>query len=122
MPVNGFNESIFLINKPGKIVDRVYDGISKKIDGVGDGTKGTSKVATTYSRPDFVGKLKGEEVKLPNVKIEKVTFNKRTPNDTAQLRKHFNMIRKDLMKSMAYNPEKIKELKMLEFQIMILKI
>ena len=31
----------FLVNKPGKVVDRVYDGIGKKIDGVGDGTKGT---------------------------------------------------------------------------------
>ncbi len=74
-------------------------------------TKGTGKVVTTDSRPDFVGKLKGEEVKLPNVKIEKVTFNKRNPNDTAQLRKDFNKVRKDLMKSMADNPEKIKELK-----------
>ncbi|EEK72664.1 MULTISPECIES: HNH endonuclease [Bacillus cereus group] len=75
------------------------------------GVKGTGKVGTKDSRPDFVGKLKGEEVKLPNVKTEKVTFNKRNPNDTAQLRKDFNKIRKDLMKSMADNPEKIKELK-----------
>ena len=62
------------------------------------------------SRPDFVGKLKGEAVKLPDVKIEKVTFNKRNPNDTAQLRKDFNKVRKDLMKSLANNPEKTKEL------------
>ncbi|KZE06742.1 putative toxin component near putative ESAT-related protein repetitive [Bacillus mycoides] len=75
------------------------------------GVKGTGEVGTTDSRLDFVGKLKGEEVKLPNVKTEKVTFNKRNPNDTAQLRKDFNKIRKDLMKSMADNPEKIKELK-----------
>ncbi|MBL5804595.1 HNH endonuclease [Heyndrickxia sporothermodurans] len=68
-------------------------------------------MVTTDSRPDFVGKLKGEDVILPNVKTEKVTFNKRNPIDTAQLRKDFNMVRKDLMKSMANNPEKIKELK-----------
>ncbi|MGE6618228.1 HNH endonuclease signature motif containing protein [Bacillus mycoides] len=77
----------------------------------GSVAKGTGEVGTTDSRLDFVGKLKGEEVKLPNVKTEKVTFNKRNPNDTAQLRKDFNKIRKDLMKSMADNPEKIKELK-----------
>ncbi len=74
-----------------------------------EATKGTGNVATTDSRHDFVGKLKGEEVKLPNVKTEKVTFNKRTPDDTAQLRKDFNMVRKDLMKSMADNPEKLKK-------------
>ncbi|HDR7619424.1 MULTISPECIES: HNH endonuclease signature motif containing protein [Bacillus] len=82
-------------------------GVSKE----GSVAKGTGEVGTTDSRLDFVGKLKGEEVKLPNVKTEKVTFNKRNPNDTAQLRKDFNKIRKDLMKSMADNPEKIKELK-----------
>ncbi|MGG4504926.1 hypothetical protein ABEW77_03550 [Heyndrickxia sporothermodurans] len=42
-------------------------------------------MVTTDSRPDFVGKLKGEDVILPNVKTEKVTFNKRNPIDTAQL-------------------------------------
>ena len=75
------------------------------------GAKGTDNVVTTDSRPDFVGKLKGEEVILPNVKIEKVTFNKRNPNDTAHLRKDFTKFRKDMLKSMANNPEKIKELK-----------
>ncbi|WP_329767685.1 T7SS effector LXG polymorphic toxin [Bacillus nitratireducens] len=70
-----------------------------------------SETKGTDSRPDFVGKLKGEEVKLPNVKTEKVTFNKRNPNETAQLRKDFNKVRKNLMKSMTDNPEKIKELK-----------
>jgi hypothetical protein len=70
-----------------------------------------SETKVTDSRPDFVGKLKGEEVKLPNVKTEKVTFNKRNPNETAQLRKDFNKVRKNLMKSMTDNPEKIKELK-----------
>ncbi|WP_240431922.1 HNH endonuclease signature motif containing protein [Paenibacillus aceti] len=65
----------------------------------------------TDSRPDFVGKLKGGEIILPNVKTEQTTFNKRSPEETAQLRKDFNKIRKDLMQSMANDPVKIKELK-----------
>ncbi|MGW5954042.1 HNH endonuclease signature motif containing protein [Bacillus mycoides] len=89
-----------------KIIDDKIKGVEASL-----ASKGTGEVGTTDSRLDFVGKLKGEEVKLPNVKTEKVTFNKRNPNDTAQLRKDFNKIRKDLMKSMADNPEKIKELK-----------
>ncbi|WP_226669734.1 hypothetical protein [Metabacillus litoralis] len=40
----------FLINKPGKVVDKVYDGIGKKIDDVGDGTKGTGKGKPIYTK------------------------------------------------------------------------
>ncbi|SFQ14727.1 HNH endonuclease [Psychrobacillus psychrotolerans] len=85
--------------------------VKTEIKNVDVGGKGTDNVVTTDSRPNFVGKLKGEEVILPNVKIEKVTFNKRNPNDTAHLRKDFTKFRKDMLKSMANNPEKIKELK-----------
>ena len=50
----------FLVNKPGKIVDRVYDGIGKKIGGVGDGTKGN--LGITYKRPSGYRKGVRDEV------------------------------------------------------------
>ncbi|MFM9276546.1 hypothetical protein [Paenibacillus jiagnxiensis] len=97
-------------------------GSGKPGDGKKPDTKGTREAVSKDGRPDFVGKLKGEDVTLPSVKTESVTFNKRNPEDTAQLRKDFNKVRKDMMKSMANDPKKFKELNRPEFQIVILKI
>ncbi|MBM7602819.1 hypothetical protein JOC75_000789 [Metabacillus crassostreae] len=65
----------FLINKPGKVVDRVYDGIGKKIDSVGDSTKGTGENITQGARygerkisDETYGKLRRAS---PSSKIER---------------------------------------------------
>ncbi|MFB5763712.1 HNH endonuclease [Paenibacillus medicaginis] len=86
-------------------------GSGKPDNGKKPDTEGTGEAVSKDGRPDFVGKLKGEDVTLPNVKTESVTFNKRNPEDTAQLRKDFNKVRKEMMKSKANDPKKLKELK-----------
>ncbi|WP_193559382.1 HNH endonuclease signature motif containing protein [Metabacillus litoralis] len=87
----------FLINKPGKIVDRVYDGV---------GTKGNGEI-DNY----FIGTLKGEKVHLPGVKVEEIIYTKRLPEETAKLRKEFNSsIRKNFLKEFANNSVRAKYL------------
>ena len=80
--VNQLQVNVFSRSTVEDRIDSVVSRTTVKVEekGTGDVDKGTNEVVTTVSRPDFVGKLKGEEVKLPNVKIEMVTFNKRNPN------------------------------------------
>lgn len=60
---------------------------------------------------EFEGTLKGEKVVLKDVKTQEIVYNKRAPEDTAQLRKDFNTVRKNYLKDLANDPEKVKLLK-----------
>ncbi|KAB2422088.1 T7SS effector LXG polymorphic toxin [Bacillus cereus] len=60
----------------------------------------------------FVGKLYGEDVILKDVKVDEITYSKRTPEEAAKLRRVFqNTVKKEFLYSLATNPEKILELK-----------
>ncbi|MGH0426717.1 T7SS effector LXG polymorphic toxin [Bacillus pretiosus] len=60
----------------------------------------------------FVGKLYGEDVILKDVKVDEITYSKRTREETEQLRKEFDRsVRKDFLKSLVNDPAKLAELK-----------
>ncbi|PEJ05326.1 T7SS effector LXG polymorphic toxin [Bacillus wiedmannii] len=60
----------------------------------------------------FVGKLYGEDVILKDVKVDEITYSKRTREETEQLRKEFDRsVRKDFLKSLVNDPAKFAELK-----------
>ncbi|MFP3411344.1 T7SS effector LXG polymorphic toxin [Bacillus sp. SIMBA_074] len=60
----------------------------------------------------FVGKLYGEDVILKDVKVDEITYSKRTREETDQLRKEFDRsVRKDFLKSLVNDPVKLAELK-----------
>ncbi|PWK12828.1 pre-toxin TG domain-containing protein [Tumebacillus permanentifrigoris] len=59
----------------------------------------------------FAGTLKGEKVILKDVKTQKIVYNKRAPEDTAQLRKDFNSVRKKFLKDLANDPGKVEQLR-----------
>lgn len=66
-------------------------------DDVGSGGRGRDGVDEVGGRSgtdgpadDFVGTLRGEEVRLPGVRAESLTYTKRTPADTRTLRNAFN--------------------------------
>lgn len=60
----------------------------------------------------FVGKLYGEDVILKDVKVDEITYSKRTREEAEQLRKEFDRsVRKDFLKSLVNDPAKLAELK-----------
>ncbi|OOZ98451.1 cytoplasmic protein [Bacillus cereus] len=60
----------------------------------------------------FVGKLYGEDVILKDVKVDEITYSKRTREEPEQLRKEFDRsVRKDFLKSLVNDPAKLAELK-----------
>ncbi|MED1426509.1 cytoplasmic protein, partial [Bacillus mycoides] len=60
----------------------------------------------------FVGKLYGEDVMLKDVKVDEITYSKRTREEAEQLRKEFDRsVRKDFLKSLVNDPVKLAELK-----------
>ncbi|WP_235676397.1 hypothetical protein [Bacillus mycoides] len=60
----------------------------------------------------FVGKLYGEDVILKDVKVDEITYSKRTREEAEQLRKEFDRsVRKDFLKSLVNDPVKLAELK-----------
>ncbi|AKF31071.1 T7SS effector LXG polymorphic toxin [Bacillus velezensis] len=61
---------------------------------------------------DFIGTLKGEQVLLKDVKVKKISYTKRTPEETAILRRKFNSsIKKQFLKGLSNDPNKVKKLK-----------
>jgi hypothetical protein len=68
---------------------------------------------TTGESEDFVGTLRGEPVRLKGVKTQKVNYTKRSPEETAELRKQFNNAeRKNFLSSIGNDPAKIEQLKL----------
>ncbi|WP_240514116.1 cytoplasmic protein, partial [Bacillus wiedmannii] len=60
----------------------------------------------------FVGKLYGEDVILKDVKVDEITYSKRTREEAEQLRKEFDRsVRKDFLNALVNDPVKLKELK-----------
>ncbi|HDR8070591.1 TPA: HNH endonuclease [Bacillus cereus] len=60
----------------------------------------------------FVGKLYGEDVILKDVKVDEITYTKRSKEEAAKLRRVFqNTVKKEFLYSLATNPEKVLELK-----------
>ncbi|QZY34479.1 T7SS effector LXG polymorphic toxin [Bacillus amyloliquefaciens] len=61
---------------------------------------------------DFIGTLKGEQVLLKDVKVKEISYTKRSPEDTAILRRKFNSsIKKQFLKGLSNDPNKVKKLK-----------
>ncbi|ASZ61644.1 hypothetical protein CLD04_10980 [Bacillus subtilis] len=61
---------------------------------------------------DFVGTLKGEQVLLKGVKVKEISYTKRSPEETAKLRRKFNSsIKKQFLKGLSNDPNKVKKLK-----------
>jgi len=62
--VNQVQVNVFSRSTVEDRIDSVVSRTTVKVEekGTGDVDKGTNEVVTTDSRPDFVGKLKGEEV------------------------------------------------------------
>ncbi|WGE40987.1 T7SS effector LXG polymorphic toxin [Bacillus stercoris] len=61
---------------------------------------------------DFVGTLKGEQVLLKGVKVKEISYTKRSPEETAKLRRKFNSsIKKQFLKGLLNDPNKVKKLK-----------
>ncbi|MCT6513148.1 T7SS effector LXG polymorphic toxin [Bacillus subtilis] len=61
---------------------------------------------------DFVGTLKGEQVLLKGVKVKEISYTKRSPEETAKLRRKFNSsIKKQFLKDLSNDPNKVKKLK-----------
>ncbi|CAI6269076.1 HNH endonuclease signature motif containing protein [Bacillus inaquosorum] len=61
---------------------------------------------------DFVGTLKGEQVLLKGVKVKEISYTKRSPEETAKLRRKFNSsIKKQFLKGLSNDPSKVKKLK-----------
>lgn len=69
--------------------------------GAGNRAKGT-----------FIGTLKGKPVVLPKVNIKQITYKKRTREETQKLRNKFgSSVRKNFVKSLANDANKVKKLK-----------
>ena len=65
----------------------------------------------TPKEQGFVGKLDGKPVELPGVKTQKITYVKRDPALTKQLRAKFDSsIRKQFCKDLVSSPEKVAQL------------
>ncbi|MCY9186129.1 T7SS effector LXG polymorphic toxin [Bacillus halotolerans] len=61
---------------------------------------------------DFIGTLKGEQVLLKGVKVKEISYTKRSPEETAKLRRKFNSsIKKQFFKGLSNDPNKVKKLK-----------
>ncbi|RJS53119.1 hypothetical protein CJ480_15495 [Bacillus subtilis] len=61
---------------------------------------------------DFVGTLKGEQVLLKGVKVKEISYTKRSPEETTKLRRKFNSsIKKQFLKGLSNDPNKVKKLK-----------
>ncbi|CAN2253014.1 T7SS effector LXG polymorphic toxin [Bacillus vallismortis] len=61
---------------------------------------------------DFVGTLKGEQVLLKGVKVKEISYTKRSPEETAKLRRKFNSsIKKQFLKGLSNDPNKVNKLK-----------
>jgi hypothetical protein len=61
---------------------------------------------------DFVGTLRGKQVRLQDVKEEKIYYRKRTPEEADLLRKEFDSTeKKKFLQSLADDPEKVQELR-----------
>ncbi|MBU5245189.1 HNH endonuclease [Bacillus halotolerans] len=61
---------------------------------------------------DFIGTLKGEQVLLKGVKVKEISYTKRSPEETAKLRRKFNSsIKKQFLKGLSNDPNKVKKLK-----------
>ncbi|MGE9752991.1 T7SS effector LXG polymorphic toxin [Bacillus inaquosorum] len=61
---------------------------------------------------DFIGTLKGEQVLLKGVKVKEISYTKRSPEETAKLRRKFNSsIKKQFLKDLSNDPNKVKKLK-----------
>lgn len=60
----------------------------------------------------FIGTLKGQEIHLKGVKLEEIIYTKRSPEETAKLRKEFNStVRKKFLKEFAADPIRVEYLK-----------
>ncbi|KFN04704.1 cytoplasmic protein [Bacillus clarus] len=60
----------------------------------------------------FIGKLYGEDVILKDVKVDEITYTKRSKEEAAKLRRVFqNTVKKEFLYGLATNPEKVLELK-----------
>ncbi|WOD63546.1 HNH endonuclease [Niallia taxi] len=60
----------------------------------------------------FIGTLKGQEIHLKGVKLEEIIYTKRSPEETAKLRKEFNStVRKKFLKEFATDPIRVEYLK-----------
>ncbi|HDR8094715.1 TPA: HNH endonuclease [Bacillus cereus] len=56
--------------------------------------------------------VNGEDVILKDVKVDEITYSKRTREEAEQLRKEFDRsVRKDFLKSLVNDPAKLAELK-----------
>ncbi|MFJ7748143.1 T7SS effector LXG polymorphic toxin [Peribacillus sp. NPDC097295] len=80
--------------------------LAQKITAKGEGSKGA------VEKDDyFIGTLKGEKIHLKGVKVEKIIYTKRLPEETAKLRKEFNSsVRKNFLKEFANDPVRVEYL------------
>ncbi|MGE7602601.1 T7SS effector LXG polymorphic toxin [Peribacillus sp. NPDC097675] len=80
--------------------------LAQKITAKGEGSKGA------VEKDDyFIGTLKGEKIHLKGVKIEKIIYTKRLPEETAKLRKEFNSsVRKNFLKEFVNDPVRVEYL------------
>lgn len=61
---------------------------------------------------DFVGKLKGEPVPLPKVKMQRISYTKRSQEATEELRKQFNTTeKKKFLQNLTDDPNTVEQLK-----------
>jgi hypothetical protein len=94
--------------KGGKWFDARYE---IKTQGLGSNF-GNVKIVPRESKSSFIGKLRGQDVELPGVRIERFLYVKRSASDLRVLRNEFNSTaRPTFLKGLSDTPDKISVLK-----------
>ncbi|VVP83520.1 hypothetical protein PS914_02443 [Pseudomonas fluorescens] len=91
--------------KGGKSFDARYE---IKTQGLGSNF-GNLRIVPRDPKSSFVGKLRGEEFKLPGVKTENFLYVKRSPSELKVLRNEFNSSgRSNFLKGLSDSPDNVK--------------
>ena len=109
---------------PASVVEDIGQGLMDEIQtpegiaSVAGGTVGTlaggyagSRVnsALKVEKENFVGRLKGEDIKFDDVKMKQIKYVKRSPEELSAFRKEFNSsVRKDFLKELSKDTNKLK--------------